>query len=147
VVSDASFTNSIRRFDLSAKTASAPLKGHSGGFTPDIQVSGGRLYVADQGSFTDPKSAGLLIYDAATGEKLKGPISTGLPPNGIAFITIGADFDGNGAVDFEDFFAFAAAFGKRRGDAGFDAKYDLSQNGAVDFDDFFMFVDQFGYKR
>ncbi len=148
VVSDASFTNSIKRFDLSAKTASAPLKGHSGGFTPDIQVSGGRLYVADQGSFTDPKSTGLLIYDAATGEKLKGPISTGLPPNGIAFVTgLAADFDGNGVVDLEDFFAFAAGFGKRRGDAGFNANYDLSNNGAVDFDDFFLFAEQFGKRR
>lgn len=148
VVSDASFTNSIKQFDLSAKTASAPLKGHSGGFTPDIQVSGGLLYVADQGSFTNPKSAGILVYNAATGEKLKGPIGTGLPPNGIAFVTmLAADFDGNGAVDFEDFFAFAAGFGKKQGDAGFNAKYDLSKNGAVDFEDFFAFVDQFGYRR
>ncbi|OGG49123.1 MAG: hypothetical protein A3F84_26790 [Candidatus Handelsmanbacteria bacterium RIFCSPLOWO2_12_FULL_64_10] len=148
VVSDASFANSIKRFDLSARTASGPLTGHSGGFTPDIQVSGGLLYVADQGSFTDPKSAGLLIYNPVTRVKSKGPISTGLPPNGIAFVTVlAADFDGSGAVDFEDFFAFAAAFGKKQGDAGFDAKYDLSKNGVVDFDDFFAFVDQFGYRR
>lgn len=148
VVSDASFTNSIKRFDLSVKTASGLLKGHSGGFTPDLQVSGGRLYVADQGSFTDPKSAGVLIYDAATGERLKGPISTGLPPNGIAFVTVlTADFDGNGVVDFDDFFAFAAVFGKKQGDAGFDTKYDLNKNGTVDFEDFFMFVDQFGKRR
>jgi hypothetical protein len=57
-----------------------------------------------------------------------------------------SDFDGSGAVDFDDFFAFAAAFGKKQGEAGFDAKYDLSKNGTVDFEDFFIFADDFGKK-
>ena len=48
------------------------------------------------------------------------------------------DFDGNGAVDFDDFFMFVDYFG------GSDARFDLDGNGAIDFDDFFAFVDNFG---
>ena len=59
VLGDSSFSNSIKPFDLSDRTASEPLDGHSGGFTPDIQIAGGKLYVADRGSFTDPESAGI----------------------------------------------------------------------------------------
>ncbi len=60
--------------------------------------------------------------------------------------TLKADFNGSGAVDFDDFFLFADAFGTRQGDAKFDAKFDLSGNGAVDFDDFFLFAADFGKK-
>lgn len=56
------------------------------------------------------------------------------------------DFDDNGVVDFDDFFQFASAFGKKRSDAEFDAKFDLDGNGEVDFNDFFIFADAFGKK-
>ena len=52
-----------------------------------------------------------------------------------------SDFDGNGVVDFDDFFLFAAAFG------GKDARFDLNQDGAVDLNDFFLFADDFGKKK
>jgi hypothetical protein len=55
-----------------------------------------------------------------------------------------ADFDGDGVVGFEDFFAFADVFGTSRGEARFNAKFDLNGNGSVDFDDFFIFADAFG---
>ncbi len=48
------------------------------------------------------------------------------------------DFDQSGAVDFEDFFVFADAFG------GTDPTVDLNGDGIVDFDDFFIFADNFG---
>jgi hypothetical protein len=51
---------------------------------------------------------------------------------------IQGDFDGNGKVDFTDFFAFADAFG------GSDSQFDLNKSGSVDFDDFFIFADNFG---
>ncbi len=57
-----------------------------------------------------------------------------------------ADFNGNGTVDFDDFFLFADAFGARQGEARFGAKFDLSGNGTVDFDDFFLFAADFGKK-
>lgn len=55
-----------------------------------------------------------------------------------------SDFDASGAVDFEDFFAFTAAFGTRRGDAGFQSGYDLDGDGRVGFSDFFLFASFFG---
>jgi len=48
------------------------------------------------------------------------------------------DFDGDGTVDFADFFLFADAFGSA------DSGYDLDGNGQVDFADFFLFADAFG---
>jgi hypothetical protein len=54
------------------------------------------------------------------------------------------DFDGSGEVDFNDFFLFAVAFGKAKGDPGFDPKYDLDGSGEVDFNDFFLFASAFG---
>ena len=52
------------------------------------------------------------------------------------------DFDGNGRVDFDDFFLFAAVFGQRA--TGESARYDLDGNGQVDFNDFFLFAEKFG---
>ena len=49
-----------------------------------------------------------------------------------------ADFNGDGIVNFADFFDFVDAFGTT------DAKYDLDDSGTVDFADFFEFVDAFG---
>jgi hypothetical protein len=48
------------------------------------------------------------------------------------------DFNGDGKVDFDDFFLFAGAFGSSA------VKFDLSGNGNVDFDDFFLFAQRFG---
>ena len=68
------------------------------------------------------------------------------PPAPSQQTTLKADFNGNGTVDFDDFFLFADVFGTRRGEARFDAKFDLSGNGVVDFDDFFLFAEDFGKK-
>ena len=57
---------------------------------------------------------------------------------------VSADFDGDGRVAFEDFLAFAHAFGTQSGQENFDPKYDLDSNGIVDFTDFLIFVDSFG---
>jgi hypothetical protein len=58
--------------------------------------------------------------------------------------TKGPDFNGNGRVDFDDFFLFAEGFGARQGEARFNARFDLDGNGRVDFDDFFLFAKDFG---
>jgi sugar lactone lactonase YvrE len=55
---------------------------------------------------------------------------------------LASDFDRNGAVDFNDFFAFASAFGQKRTVAN--AKFDLDQDGEVGFGDFFLFAGEFG---
>lgn len=51
------------------------------------------------------------------------------------------DFDNSGAVDFDDFFAFAQAFGSTN------PAFDLDRSGKVDFNDFFVFADNFGRRR
>ena len=48
-----------------------------------------------------------------------------------------ADFDGDGATDFTDFFLFAEHFGSS------DTRFDLDDSGAVDFADFFLFAEHF----
>ncbi|MFA6109322.1 MAG: choice-of-anchor D domain-containing protein [Candidatus Latescibacterota bacterium] len=53
-------------------------------------------------------------------------------------VALAGDFNGDGAVNFSDFFLFADAFG------GSDPAYDLSGDGAVNFSDFFVFADAFG---
>ena len=53
-----------------------------------------------------------------------------------------ADFDGSGAVNFDDFFMFAAAYGKTA--TGEYSKFDLDGSGAINLDDFFVFAERFG---
>ncbi len=80
VVADENFANSVRPFDLDSGSVGEPLESISGGFVPNLAVDGGRLIVADRGSWDDPDAAGLKLYDAATGAFLGGPVNTGLPP-------------------------------------------------------------------
>ena len=139
VVLDASFVNVVKRFGLEMQSVSAGLSGLSGGFVPSLGVFGGRLYVLDGGSFVDPTSAGVKVYDVKTDQPVAGPISTGLLPGSIAFVGSVADFNGDCVVDFSDFLAFASAFGKTESDAMFD----LDGNGSIDFFDFLIFVSEF----
>lgn len=53
-----------------------------------------------------------------------------------------ADFDGNGQVNFDDFFLFVDQFGQAVTPAN--QRFDLNSDQAINFDDFFLFVDQFG---
>ena len=54
------------------------------------------------------------------------------------------DFDRNGTVGFSDFISFASKFGTQRGDAAFDARFDLDGDGEIGFSDFLAFASQFG---
>ena len=54
------------------------------------------------------------------------------------------DFTGDGQVTFPDFIQFAQNFGRKKGDANFNPRFDLSQNGSVDFPDFIQFAQAFG---
>lgn len=147
VVSDANFSNLVVGFDLATRSVSANLSDISGGFIPSLGVFDGRLYVLDRGSFSDPSSGGVKVYDVTTDQLVAGPIATGLPPSTIAFFgtenTLQGDFSGDGVVNFPDFLAFANAFGKKTGDSGFETKFDLNNNGSVDFPDFLIFVSIF----
>ncbi len=61
--------------------------------------------------------------------------TSGLPEFIRRLTTVSPDFNTDGTVDFQDFLAFAAAFGKN------DPRFDLSGNGTVDFEDFLTFVE------
>lgn len=147
VISDANFANLVKPFNLAAKSVSEKLGDLSGGFIPSLGAFDGRLYVLDRGSFSDPASGGVKVFDVNTNARVAGPITTGLPPSTIAFIgTEGpllGDFNGDGVVNFPDFLAFANAFGKQTGESGFDVQFDLNSNGRVDFPDFLIFVSRF----
>lgn len=148
VLSDANFANVVKPFNLTTKTIASALSNISGGYIPALSVFGNRLYILDQGSFTDPASGGVKAFDITTNQLVAGPINVGLPPSGIAFlgsaVSLSSDFDNSGRVDFPDFLVFAAAFGKSTGQSGFDVKFDLDNSGSVDFPDFLKFVTEFG---
>ena len=52
------------------------------------------------------------------------------------------DFDGDGRVDFNDFWPFLDVFGSKT--TVLTVKFDLDQNGEIGFGDFFIFVNAFG---
>ena len=54
------------------------------------------------------------------------------------------DFNGDGTVDFSDFLLFTSQFRLSRGDAGYDARYDLDGDGIIGFSDFLLFARNFG---
>ena len=74
------------------------------------------------------------------------PPATGIANSIGVRPAIPSDFNGDGIVNFDDFFAFAQAFGTAQGQPGFDPKFDLDGNGKVDLDDFFLFAAAFGQK-
>ncbi|MFP6646047.1 MAG: FlgD immunoglobulin-like domain containing protein, partial [Candidatus Latescibacterota bacterium] len=94
------------------------LAGFSGAAEVEIVRYGLRPVDGDQ-LFQEVSSV-VVITDESTGDA---------PPG---------DFDGDGIVDFPDFFLFAEAFWSD------DATYDLSGDGFVDFADLFIFADFFG---
>ena len=145
VVSDANFANSVKRFSLATGMVSATLPDHSTGYTPGLAVAGTSLYVLDQGTFSNPELAGVGVYDTSTNTRIAGPISSGLPPSDIVFVDLNpADYDDDGAADFDDFLLFAGAFGKRLGEAEYDSRFDLQADGLIDFSDFLVFAGHYG---
>ena len=144
VITDENFVNTVKRLDLATQSVSPGLDGLSGGFVPALGLFGTRLFVLDQGSFVDPASAGVKVYDVNSDDLLAGPIDTGLPPSSIAFLGSAADFNGDFIVDFSDFVAFASTFGRTTAEDDFDARFDLNGNGEVDFQDFLIFASEFG---
>lgn len=148
VVSDQTFANAVKIVNLANRQMAGALADISGGYIPVISVFKRRLYVADQGQFGTAGTTGVRVFDVVSNAQVAGPIGTGLPPVGLAFLpeslSGSADIDGNGVVDFSDFLLFAAGFGRRTGDAGFDARLDLNADGGVDFSDFLIFVAAFG---
>ena len=121
--------------------------------TSDTEVGSnavGALAAAGTGAesidLTAPSSAGTYYYGACV-ESVSGESDSQNNCSSAVAVTVAAapetpaaaevDFNGDGTVDFADFFEFVDAFG------GSDPRFDLNGDGSVDFADFFEFVDAF----
>jgi hypothetical protein len=87
IVSNPDWTNGVVSVDLTAGTVGLPVQGLSTGYVPDLLVHDGLLYIADQGTWTQPERAGVVVVDAQTLGLTCGTVSTGLPPMSAAVIT------------------------------------------------------------
>jgi len=54
------------------------------------------------------------------------------------------DFNGDGKIDFADFLEFAGVFGKAKGAADYQRRFDLDGDGRIAFNDFLIFALAFG---
>ena len=74
-----------------------------------------------------------------------GQVDSVMKPTSVEEVEVlVGDFNGDGMVDFDDFFSFVAHFGTSSGEEGFEEEFDLTGDGKIDFDDFFAFVSNFG---
>ena len=90
------------------------------------------------------------MNNALTGEAIQRAALSYLDVNNYVQVVllpreIVGDFNGDGKVDFDDFFLFATAFGQKA--AKDDSRYDLDGDGAVGFNGFFMFAQDFGRSK
>ena len=113
----------VRLWDVSTGATTANLDGHASrvesvSYSPDVKI---------------------LASGSVDGTILLWDISPYITPQAE-----GPDFDGDGAVGFADFVAFASKFGLSQRDAGYEARYDLDEDGAVGFGDFLIFASAFG---
>lgn len=120
-------TGSVELWDMASREHIATLEGHAGAvsslsFSPD-----GMTLASGSG---DSRGDGtVLLWN----------ISPHITPQ-----TPDPDFDGDGMVNIVDFVLFANQFGLRRGDVGYDARYDLDGDGDIGIGDFVLFAAAFG---
>ena len=104
-----------------------------------VTAGDGSLSVEKTLTDAQGQAASLLTPSEAWGTILVKVTVEGLEP--VVFTAVGQaspDFDGDGQVDFEDFFLFARHFGSS------EPRFDLDGSGTVDFADFFLFTERFG---
>ncbi len=85
-------------------------------------------------------TAGDLVEIANVSIRVKFADPAGDPVHLIVLPSQGGDLE----VNFEDFIAFAAAFGARKGDAAYNPQADVNDDGAVNFADFVALAASFG---
>lgn len=145
---------------LFATGVSLPGSPPNGEVVINVAILGGSAS-ADAGSMGHAKFK--VLADVSAGAKVElsaaqyGTTPATIGPGG-AFVVIGgisgpsyptepvarADFGGDGTVDFNDFLAFAGAFGSKSGADKYDARIDLNDDGEVSFNDFLIFAGLFG---
>lgn len=87
-----------------------------------------------------------LVVDATLNDAGGNPIGV-FENNGqvnIGTNGIKGDFDGDGDIDFFDFYQFASAYGSELGDHNYNAIGDFDDDGDVDFLDFYSFAGVYG---
>ena len=116
-------------------------------------VSFGERATADSGMVGSIRFRTMSAFSGTTLRLVHADLGRGTQSERVAFadahITLQPaaptpDFNGDGQVDFADFLLFTAQFGLRRGDAGFDARFDLDGDGTIGFGDFLIFGSAFG---
>jgi hypothetical protein len=106
------------------------------GGAAEISIVDGFL-IDSQLNVEKPKMDARIALDVAAGP-MKFHDASGAEVLGLIVL------DGHTKVDFNDFFAFAEAFGSKEGAANFNSLADLNADGGVDFNDFFIFAENFG---
>ncbi len=107
-----------------------------------IDFKGNKIYDnatdAERAAFA--KTKGLMKPVAADQDNLQ--VIADDMANKLGMRWLPYDFDQNRRVDLEDFFAFALAFGLKKGQEkeGYNPRLDLNKNDAVDLEDFFAFA-------
>ncbi len=143
--------------DVNLKAAVRGVLGKSG-YGPVTQAEMARLTTLDVSDRNVRDLQGLAFATGLTHLNLNGnplnaaALNTHIPAleaRGVEVLfdrpaTPTPDFNGDGTVDFGDFLLFARGFGARRGDQGYDARFDLDGNGEIGFTDFLKFATEFG---
>ncbi|MEK7078272.1 MAG: PKD domain-containing protein [Patescibacteria group bacterium] len=110
---------------------------------PGPQNNVGKVSIVFAPQTAGEKRARLFLYHNAPNSpavvELRG-ISVVIPE-----IKPTPDFNGDGWVDFDDFFLFADVFGKKNVALNSpDTKFDFNRDGEIGFGDFFIFAESFG---
>ena len=110
-----------------------------------ITTGEGELLVASKTTDAKGCASATLTLGSDPGPNTVVVTVTGLDPvTFTAEALVTPDFDGDGAVGLADFLLFAAQFGLRQGDAGYDARFDLDGDSTIGLGDFVIFANAFG---
>ena len=116
-------------------------------------VSFGGQATADSGLVGNIRFRTMSAFSSTTLRLVRADLGRGTQPERRTFADIQItlqpaaltpDFNGDGRVNFADFLLFTAQFGLRRGDASYEARFDLDGDGTIGFGDFLIFGRAFG---
>ena len=97
---------------------------------------GGELSLSVPAGWSGAETLTVVVADSAGRRALASMTVSG--------VVLKGDFDEDGDVGFTDYVLFAQNFGRKEGDTGYDARFDLVANGRIDFQDFVAFATAFG---
>ena len=134
------FNHRIRRLDARSGLIVTVAGTGTGGFNVREGQDATKVDLNQPVGVSPGRPGELLVADARNHLVRRLQFRPETPPGPAA----GADFNGDGVVDFTDFFMFVEQFGTRQGGPGWDPAFDLAKDSVIDFNDFFVFAEQFG---